>query len=147
MGLIRIGKQLERATVKDLLIPSKGYSKEMQYEIGCLRRILKDFYGSFTSSDVSGLVAVAELIEEFLAEIASDIDLKIGTFVELAEMSIAASLGIQRTSDGIYRAVHIYLDKHRHLTEMERQEVCQFWISKRCRPKHVNMLPKMKCCL
>ncbi|KAM1607242.1 hypothetical protein ACFX1Z_027849 [Malus domestica] len=119
----------------------------MQYEIGCLRRILKDLYGSFTSSDVSGLVAVAELIEEFLAEIASDIDLKIGTFVELAEMSIAASLGIQRTSDGIYRAVHIYLDKHRHLTEMERQEVCQFWISKRCRPKHLNMLPKMKCCL
>ncbi|KAM1363064.1 hypothetical protein FF1_027980 [Malus domestica] len=132
---IRIGKQLERATVKDLLIPSQGYSKEMQYEIGCLRRILKVFYGSFTSSDVSGLVAVAELIEEFLAEIASDIDLKIGTFVELAEMSIAASLGIQRTSDGIYRAVHIYLDKHRHLTEMEREEVCQVLDFKKMSPE------------
>ncbi|CAB4269195.1 unnamed protein product [Prunus armeniaca] len=122
---IRIGKQLDQAAVKDLLVPSQGYSKEMQYDIVCVRRILKVFYGSYTSSDISGLIAVAELIEDFLAEVASDIDLNIDTFVDLAEMSLAASLGTQRTLDGIYRAVDIYLDKHRHLTESEREEVCR----------------------
>ncbi|XP_021817694.1 BTB/POZ domain-containing protein At5g17580-like [Prunus avium] len=122
---IRIGKQLDQAAVKDLLIPSQGYSKEMQYDIVCVRRILKVFYGSYTSSDISGLISVAELIEDFLAEVASDIDLNIDTFVDLAEMSLAASLGTQRTLDGIYRAVDIYLDKHRHLTESEREEVCR----------------------
>lgn len=122
---IRIGKQLDQATVEDLLIPSQGYSKVVQYDIQCVRRIVKVFYASYSSSDVTGLIAVAELIEEFLAEVASDIDLKISTFVGLAEMLISASMGVKTNSDGIYRAVAIYLDKHRHLTESEREEVCQ----------------------
>jgi hypothetical protein len=122
---IRIGKQLDQAEVKDLLIPSQGYSKEIQYDIECVRRILKHFYANYSSTDVSGIISVAELIEEFLMEVASDIDLRIDTFVSLAEMSLAASLGTQRNSDGIYRAINIYLDKHRYLTELEREEVCR----------------------
>lgn len=121
----RIGKQLDQATVKDLLIPSQGNTKEMQYDIERLKRVLKHFYGNYTSSHSSGLIAVAELIEEFLAEVASDIDLKMDTFTTLAEMSKAASLGTLKNSDGIYRAIDIYLDKHRHLTELEREEVCK----------------------
>ncbi|KAJ9179814.1 hypothetical protein P3X46_008134 [Hevea brasiliensis] len=121
----RIGKQLDQATVKDLLIPSQGHTKEMQYDIECVRRILKHFYSNYSSSDSSGLIAVAELIEEFLADVASDIDLKIDTFTTLAEVSMAASLGTQKNSDGIYRAIDIYLDKHRYLTELEREEVCR----------------------
>ncbi|CAK7333799.1 unnamed protein product [Dovyalis caffra] len=122
---IRIGKQLDHAEVKDLLIPSQGYSKEIQYDIECVRRILKHFYANYISTNVSGIISVAELIEEFLMEVASDIDLRIDTFVSLAEMSMAASLGTQRNSDGIYRAIDIYLDKHRYLTELEREEVCR----------------------
>ncbi|KAL6125606.1 hypothetical protein ACLB2K_073662 [Fragaria x ananassa] len=125
---IRIGKQLDQATVQDLLIPSQGYSKVLQYDIQCVRRIVKVFYANYSSSnvsDVTGLIAVADLIEEFLAEVASDIDLKISTFVGLAEMLISASMGVKTNSDGIYRAVSIYLDKHRHMTESEREEVCQ----------------------
>ncbi|KAG5243943.1 hypothetical protein OIU78_002304 [Salix suchowensis] len=122
---IRIGKQLDQAEVKDLLIPSQGYSKEIQYDIECVRRVLKHFYANYCSADVSGIISVAELIEEFLMEVASDIDLRIDTFVSLTEMSVAASLGTQRNSDGIYRAINIYLDKHRYLTELEREEVCR----------------------
>lgn len=122
---VRIGKQLEEATVKDLLILSKGCSNEVQYYIDFMRRILKVFYGNYTSSDLSGLLAVAELMEEFLAEVASDTDLKPEKFIALAEMSIAASLGTQRSSDGIYRAIDIYLDKQRYLTGSEREEVCR----------------------
>ncbi|KAK0600315.1 hypothetical protein LWI29_013754 [Acer saccharum] len=120
---MRIGKQLEEATVKDLLIPSQGYAKEERYDIECLRRILKNYYSNYSSSQISGLFRVAELVEELLAEVASDIDLKMGTFLSIADMSISASLGTQRNSDGLYRAIDIYLDKHRYLSEVEKEEL------------------------
>ncbi|KAA8515761.1 hypothetical protein F0562_018628 [Nyssa sinensis] len=122
---MRIGKQLDQATVRDLLIPSQGYAKEVQYDMECVRRLLKNFYCNYTRRDISGLVKVAELVEDFLAEVAADIDLKTSTFISLAEMSVSASVGTQRSSDGIYRAIHIYLDKHKYLTESERDEVCR----------------------
>ncbi|KAG6663779.1 BTB/POZ domain-containing protein At3g03510 [Carya illinoinensis] len=118
---VRIGKQLEEATVKDLFIPFQGNAKE---DIECLREILKIFYGNYTHSNLSGLIAVAELMEEFLAEVSSNIDLKPEEFVSLADILIAASLVTQRRSDGIYRAIDIYLRNHRYLTESEREEVC-----------------------
>ncbi|KAL8254833.1 hypothetical protein R6Q59_033054 [Mikania micrantha] len=121
---VRIGKQLDLATVNDLLIPSQGYSKEEKYDTECVRRILKHFYCNFSGKDQSRFDFVAELVENFLSEVANDIDLKKSSFISLAEMSIAASEGTQRTSDGIYRAIDIYLNKHRHLTESEREEIC-----------------------
>lgn len=115
---VRIGKQLEEATAKDLLIPS-------QYDTECVRRMLKTFYGNYTSSDISGLITVAELLEDFLAMVASDKDLKPEEFISLGDISVAASSGTQRSSDGIYRAIDIYLMQHRYLTESEREEVCR----------------------
>ncbi|XP_060182752.1 BTB/POZ domain-containing protein At5g17580-like [Lycium barbarum] len=122
---IRIGKQLDQATVKDLLIPAQGYAKEEQYDTESVKRILKNFYSNYSSTDTSGLIVVAELVDDFLAEVASDIDLKLNTFLELAELSQAASGGTNRNSDGMYRAIDIYLDKHRYLTDWEREEVCR----------------------
>ncbi|XP_071740541.1 BTB/POZ domain-containing protein At5g17580-like [Rutidosis leptorrhynchoides] len=121
---VLFGRQLDLATVDDLLIPSQGYSKVEKYDTECVRRILKHFYNNFTGQNQSGLDIVAELVEDYLGEVANDIDLKKNSFVSLAEMSIAASEGTQRTSDGIYRAVDIYLNKHRYLTESEREEIC-----------------------
>ncbi|KAK4414360.1 BTB/POZ domain-containing protein [Sesamum alatum] len=122
---IRIGKQLDQASVNDLLIPSQGYAKDEKYDTECVRRILKNFYCNYTGPDPCGLNSVAELIDEFLAEISADIDLKTSTFIALADMSVAASTGTQRSSDGLYRAIDIYLDKHRHLTESERDDLCR----------------------
>ncbi|KAJ0547431.1 putative BTB/POZ domain, NPH3 domain, NPH3/RPT2-like family protein [Helianthus annuus] len=122
---VRIGRQLDMADVNDLLIPSQGYSKEEKYDTECVRRILKHFYHNFSGKDqCGGLNLVAELVEDFLGEVANDIDLKKDSFTSLAEMSIAASEGTQRTSDGIYRAIDIYLNKHKYLTESEREEIC-----------------------
>ncbi|GKA64277.1 BTB/POZ domain-containing protein-like protein [Tanacetum coccineum] len=121
---VRIGRQLDLATVNDLLIPTQGYSKEEKYDTECVRRILKHFYNNFMGQDQSGLHIVAELLEDFLGEVANDIDLKKDSFVSLAEMAIAASEGTKRSSDGIYRAIDIYLSKHRYLTESEREEIC-----------------------
>lgn len=122
---IRIGKQLDMATAKELLIPSQRYAKEVQYDTECLWRILRNFFGSYPSSQISGYIKVSELVEEFLAEIAADIDLKMSTFLSIAEMSTAVSSVIERKSDGIYTAIDIYLDKHGYLTESEREEACR----------------------
>ncbi|KAH0726232.1 hypothetical protein KY285_001937 [Solanum tuberosum] len=122
---IRIGKQLDQATVKDLLIPAQGYAKEERYDTESVKRILKNFYSNYASTDKSGLVVVAELVDNFLAEVSSDIDLKLNTFLSLAELSQAATGGTNRNSDGMYRAIDIYLDKHRYLTDWEREEVCR----------------------
>ncbi|CAI9769401.1 unnamed protein product [Fraxinus pennsylvanica] len=122
---IRIGKQLDQANVKDLFIPTQGYIEDEQYDTESIRRILKNFYSNYAGPDASGFIKVAELVDNFLAEVASDIDLKMSTFISLADMSIAVSEGTDRTLDGVYRAVDIYLDKHRHLTESEREKLCR----------------------
>ncbi|GKB82959.1 BTB/POZ domain-containing protein-like protein, partial [Tanacetum coccineum] len=100
------------------------YSKDEKYDTECVRRILKHFYQNFTGQDQNGLDAVAELVEDYLREVANDIDLKKNSFILLAGMAIAASEGTQRNSDGIYRAIDIYLDKHRYFTDSEREEIC-----------------------
>ncbi|KAI3440260.1 NPH3 domain-containing protein [Psidium guajava] len=120
---IRIGRQLDQATVNDLLIPFRGYATETQYDLGCVKRILKSFYTNYT--DASDFIKVADLIEELLAELAGDVDLEVTSFLALAEMSLAASTEIHASSDGIYRAIDIFLDKHRSLTELEKEEVCR----------------------
>ena len=132
---IRIGTQLDQATVEDLLIPSQGYAKETQYDTECVRRILKNLYRNNTSLDIPGIIKVSELMEEFLVEVASDIDLRISTFVSLAEMAAVTSRGTRRSSDGMYRAIDIYLDKHKHLTEAEREEACQMLDYQRMSPE------------
>lgn len=121
---LRIGKQLDQATVQDLLKLCQLYTKDEKYNTECVKRILKNYYCNYTSSDISGLVAVAELIDEFLAEVSHDTDMNVNTFVSLAELSASVSTETKGSSDGIYRAVDIYLDKHRWLTESEREEVC-----------------------
>ncbi|XP_050214987.1 BTB/POZ domain-containing protein At5g17580-like [Mercurialis annua] len=122
---IRIGKQLEQATVRDLVMLSQGYNtKEAKYETECLKRIVKHFYENYNSRTTSGLNSVAELIEEFLVEVSSDIDLKIDTFIAIIEISTAATSATHKTADRIYRGIDIYLDKHKYLTEAEREEVC-----------------------
>ncbi|XP_071728169.1 BTB/POZ domain-containing protein At5g17580-like [Rutidosis leptorrhynchoides] len=121
---VRIGRQLYLASVDDLLILFQGYSKIEKYDTECVRRILKHFYNNFTGQNQSGLDIEAELVEDFLGDVADDVDLKKDSFISLAEMSTVASEGTERTSDGIYRALDIYLNKHRYLTESEREEVC-----------------------
>ncbi|WOH14544.1 hypothetical protein DCAR_0934063 [Daucus carota subsp. sativus] len=122
---VRIGKQLDQATVKDLLIPSFGYAREQEYDTDCIRRILKHFYSNLSSPHNSSMLKVAELVEQYLAEVASDVNLKKSTFMSLAEMAFAASVETQRLSDGLYRAISIYLDHHTYLTEYEKEDVCK----------------------
>ncbi|KAG6423278.1 hypothetical protein SASPL_113669 [Salvia splendens] len=121
----RIGMQLDQAETKDLLMPCNGYTNQEKYDAKCLRRILSHFYSNYNRDNFGSLRSVAALVDEFLAEIAADIDLKTATFVEVAELAIAvAEEGNEQRRDGIYRAVDVFLEKHKHLTESEKEDLC-----------------------
>lgn len=135
---VKAGKQLEEASVNDLallILPSHDddVDKKHHVEVQCLKRILQSFYRSFNSSDPSGLLRVAELVEEYLGQIVAssggddkenEINLGIEEFVGVADLAVAASLGTKRGCDGIYRAIDMYLEKHKGLTEAEKEQVC-----------------------
>ncbi|CAL9230668.1 unnamed protein product [Arabidopsis halleri] len=128
--MIRICKQLDMAKSTDLKILSQGYGENAEgfENIELVKTVVKSFYTYYANEDsenVSHFVKVAKLSEEFLFLAASEASLKLEAFVELAEMTVAISQGILSYSDGIYRAIDVFLDSHRYLTESEKMEVCK----------------------
>jgi len=119
----RVGTQLDEASLQDLLIPNSGYSVETLYDIDCVQRILDHFMlmdhddptsnyveheGQITESSHSliPITMVANLIDSYLAEVASDVNLKLAKFQSLAAVVPDYARPID---DGIYRAIDIYL--------------------------------------
>ncbi|GKC92992.1 phototropic-responsive NPH3 family protein, partial [Tanacetum coccineum] len=86
---VRIGRQLDLATMSDLLIATQGCSKEEKYDTECVIRILKHFHTSLTMKDQSKLAIVVKLVKDYLWEAANDINLTKEFFLSLAEMLIA----------------------------------------------------------
>lgn len=121
----RVGAQLDQAALSDLLIPNMGYSVETLYDIDCVQRILDHYMlvdqataGSSSpclvvegqlmdgSPSLTPMTMVAKLVDDYLAEVASDVNLKLPKFQSLA----AAIPDYARTlNDGIYRAIDVYL--------------------------------------
>ncbi|CAH9095661.1 unnamed protein product [Cuscuta europaea] len=129
----RVGKRLDEVTVQDLISLSEQYSGAEEqaeggggekYDIECLKRLMKSYCCNYRSSDVSGLVRVGEVMNEFLAEVSRDLELKMETFVSLAELSSTVAAATHGCSDGLYRAVDVYLEAHGWLTEQEKEMVC-----------------------
>lgn len=132
----RIGAQLEQAALDDLLIPNYSYTSETLYDVDCIQRILdhflvfdetheadtpRSFDGSLIGSpSPSPIVAVAKLLDGYLAEVAPDVNLKPAKFQSLAEALPEYARG---TDDGLYRSIDIYLKAHPWLTEPERDMV------------------------
>ncbi|XP_010921983.1 BTB/POZ domain-containing protein At5g03250 [Elaeis guineensis] len=136
----RVGAQLDDAALEDLLIPNLGYSVETLYDIDCVQRILDHFVlmnqsvvdASPCSVDEGQLITssatltpmsmVAKLVDGYLAEVASDVNLKYSKFQSLA----AVVPDYARLSyDGLYRAIDIYLKSHPWLTDSEREQLCR----------------------
>ncbi|GJR21889.1 phototropic-responsive NPH3 family protein [Tanacetum coccineum] len=97
----RIGKQLYLANVNDLIILTQ------------------------CSSNLIALLIVVELVEGFFAGVVNDIDLKQDSFISFAEMSIVASGGTKRSSDGTYQAIVTYVNKHENFTNSKREDICE----------------------
>ncbi|WCJ31006.1 Phototropic-responsive NPH3 family protein [Euphorbia peplus] len=136
----KIGSQLEQATLDDLLIPSYSYLNETLYDVDCLERILGYFMDGMGDRNSDGieteeeeeeeddrnvrspvLMLVGKLIDGYLAEIASDANLKPDRFFNLA---ISLPEQARLFDDGLYRAVDVYLKAHPWIPESEREKIC-----------------------
>jgi hypothetical protein len=122
----RIGAELDRASVSDLLIPASPGDEGM-YNVDQIAAMLEEFLLQHTepkleedgdaldaaenlatsaSSTSKMMGAVAKLMDGCLAEIAKDPSLPVAKFIELAESVPAAS---RQVHDALYRAIDMYL--------------------------------------
>ncbi|CAK9166295.1 unnamed protein product [Ilex paraguariensis] len=137
----RVGSQLDQAVMDDLLIPNMGYSVETLYDIDCVQRILDHFMlvdedaiesasnclddeGQMMggSHKLTPLTMVANLVDNYLAEVAPDVNLKLMKFRSLAAVIPDYA---RQNEDGIYRAIDIYLKAHPWLMDSEREQLCR----------------------
>ncbi|KAL1321986.1 hypothetical protein HN51_066869 [Arachis hypogaea] len=134
----RISLRLETVSLDDLLIPSLQ-SGDSLFDVDTVHRLLENFlqrieeeeaddYGydsdGFGSTSSHGsLLKVGQLIDAYLAEIATDPYLSMQKFVGLIEILPEYARVID---DGLYRAVDIYLKAHPALTEQECKKICKF---------------------
>jgi hypothetical protein len=115
-----IGMQLDQATLEDLLLPNFSYTMETLYNVECVHRILDHFLAMdqanggaspclddvMASPYLTPITNVAKLIDDYLAEIAPDVNLKLPKFQSLAS---AVPEYARPLDDGLYRAIDIYL--------------------------------------
>lgn len=120
----RIGTQLDDAQVEDLKIPNVTSSKTL-YDVECMQRILDHFIFAYQSNFVASpdiveegqtvpaavevltpITMVGRLIDAYLAEVASDENLKCAQFQAIAALVPEYARPLD---DGIYRAIDIYL--------------------------------------
>ncbi|KAK4366190.1 hypothetical protein RND71_014070 [Anisodus tanguticus] len=136
----RIGSQLDIATLDDLLIPSFRSAGDTLFDVDTVHRILVNFSqledsdedmedvsvfesGSPTNSpSQTALFKVAKLVDNYLAEIAPDANLKLNKFIAIAESLPAHARTIH---DGLYRAIDIYLKAHQGLSDPDRMRLCR----------------------
>ncbi|OEL36228.1 BTB/POZ domain-containing protein NPY2 [Dichanthelium oligosanthes] len=139
----RIGTQLDRASVSDLLIPANS-SDDAMYNVDMVTAILEEFMlhhkdmsepklledddamdvadNLITSiSGSSKLAVVAKLVDGCLSEIAKDPSLPLEKFIVLAESVPPASRPMH---DSLYRAIDVYLKEHPGLSKSEKKRLC-----------------------
>ncbi|XP_015691030.1 BTB/POZ domain-containing protein NPY3-like isoform X2 [Oryza brachyantha] len=136
----RIGAQLHCASVSDLLIP-RNTSGTTLYNVDLIIAIVEEFVsrhsdtGNMNFEDDEEIVevenhasvsstsklAVANLIDGYLAEIAKDTNLPLSKFITLAEMVSPAA---RKMHDGLYRAIDMYLKEHPSLSKSEKKQLC-----------------------
>lgn len=136
----RIGSQLDVATLDDLLIPSLRNAGDTLFDVDTVHRILINFSqqddseedlddGSLFESDSpaaspsqSALFKVSKLVDNYLAEIAPDANLKLNKFVAVAESLPAHARTVH---DGLYRAIDVYLKAHPGLVDQDKRKLCK----------------------
>lgn len=117
----RLAAQLGQAVLDDLLIPSYAFTGDTLFDVDTVQRIMVNYlelevdgnqFGytvneEHVSSSSSGdFERVGKLMENYLAEIASDRNVSVSKFINLAELIPEQS---RATEDGMYRAIDIYL--------------------------------------
>ncbi|KAI3669763.1 hypothetical protein L6452_41156 [Arctium lappa] len=127
----RMGLQLMQAVLDDILIPTFHFDGDTLFDVDIVQRVLMNYleyklegnrdHEEFVSSPRSDMEKVGKLMESYLAEIASDRNLSVSKFINLAE-HIPEQAKV--TEDGMYRAIDIFLKAHPTLSDIERKKVC-----------------------
>nr|CAB3453402.1 unnamed protein product [Digitaria exilis] len=134
----RISFQLHKATVKDLLLPAAS-PKYGTYDVQLVHNLVQRFVARTALSHNGGFVeksdekmielnfeqestlSVGELVDGYLSEVASDPDLSLSTFVELAT---AVPEVARPVHDGLYYAVDAYLKEHPEISKADKKKIC-----------------------
>ncbi|XP_073121280.1 BTB/POZ domain-containing protein SR1IP1-like [Henckelia pumila] len=133
----RVASQLAQAALDDLLIPSYSFTGDTLFDVEAVLRITKNFFEceremnkigynydaaeDYHSPSANDMERVAKLLENYVSEIASDRNLSVTKFVDLAELIPEQP---RVTEDGMYRAIDIYLKAHPCLSDTERKKLC-----------------------
>ncbi|KAJ0973726.1 hypothetical protein J5N97_015691 [Dioscorea zingiberensis] len=131
----RMGLQLGQAVLDDLLIPSFSPNGDTIFDVDTVQRILMNYLehnadggrigystdDDYVSSPLNDMDFVGQLMERYLAEIASDQNLAISKFIILAELIPEQG---RFSEDGMYRAIDIYLKAHPSISDAERKRIC-----------------------
>ncbi|XP_028767744.1 BTB/POZ domain-containing protein NPY2-like [Neltuma alba] len=136
----RIGRQLEEASVSDILVQSTDGEATM-YDVNIVKKIVIEYLMQDHNAEIEqdgrsgpkeitrpGILSegsklmVAKLVDGYLAEISKDPNLPLSKFVDLAELVS----GIPRpTHDALYRAIDMYLKEHPGISKDERNGICK----------------------
>ncbi|KAL8099271.1 hypothetical protein AgCh_031804 [Apium graveolens] len=131
----RMALQLDQAVLDDLLIPSFfSITGDTLFDVDTVQRIMMNFldreegiFVDYNTDEVrlsppqNDMERVEKLMEDYLAEIASDRNLNVLRFVNFAECMPELS---RTNEDGMYRAIDIYLKAHPFISDTERKKVC-----------------------
>ncbi|KAK6145099.1 hypothetical protein DH2020_021919 [Rehmannia glutinosa] len=77
---------------------------------------------SQSSPSQTALFKVSKLVDNYLAEIAPDANLKLNMFIAVAETLPAHARTIH---DGLYRAIDVYLKAHQGLSDPDKRKLCK----------------------
>lgn len=135
----RISFQLHKATVKDLLLPATSPPNDGTYDVRLVHDLVQRFVARTALSHNGGFIeksdekmielnfeqestlAVGELVDGYLSEVASDQDLSLPMFVELATAVPEAARPVH---DTLYYAVDAYLKQHPDINKSEKKKIC-----------------------
>nr|XP_016499471.1 PREDICTED: BTB/POZ domain-containing protein At5g67385-like isoform X1 [Nicotiana tabacum] len=123
----RMALQLGEAVLDDLLIPSySSFTKDTLFDVEIVQRITTNFIEyemvenrlGFNDEEyapplASEMEKVGELMEDYLAKIASDNNLSVSQFISIAEVIP------EQCEDRMYKAIDTYLKAHPALSDNE----------------------------
>ncbi|KAJ0113450.1 hypothetical protein Patl1_01600 [Pistacia atlantica] len=101
----RIASQLDIAALDDLLIPSLRHAGDTLFDVDTVHRILFQNW-----------------LDNYLAEIAPDANLKLAKFMVIAETLPEHARTVH---DGLYRAIDIYLKAHQNSSDSDKKRLCR----------------------
>ncbi|PKI72956.1 hypothetical protein CRG98_006656 [Punica granatum] len=112
-----MGSRLDQASPDHLLFPSPS-GKRYAYDVDLVVRLIEAFLGEGRSSlSPDRLIKVGHLLDSFLVEVASDVDLKPLKFESLVTILPDAARKLQ---DLLYQSIDLYFEVHNHLTEEQK---------------------------